>query len=346
MTPLAPHLSAFLNERLPHERQASPHTRASYAFTFQLLVRFASERLKVQPCALQIEQLDAAVVLAFLEHLETERDNGASSRNVRLAAIKSFFRFVQYRVPSALEQVGRILAIPVKKTDTKLVAYLEVAEMKAVLDVADPKTRDGIRDRAMLRLGFDAGLRASEVVGLRVSDVTLEPAASILIRGKGRRERRLPLCCEGTKALRAWLALRGDAPVPELFLNARSRQMTRSGFAYVVHKHAQAAAKSCPSLTTKRVSPHVLRHTCAMVTLQATKDIRKVALWLGHASTRTTEMYTRTDPNQKLEIIDRLTPVALRRGRFQPPDKLLALIQEATRNAQSPVGDTSMPTAP
>jgi site-specific recombinase XerD len=343
MTPLAPHLSAFLNERLPLQRNASPHTRTTYAYAFQLLVCFASERLKVQPSDLQLEQLDSGLVLAFLEHLETSRENGPSSRNARLAAIKSFFRFVQYRVPSALEQVQRILALPIKKADTKLVAHLDVTEMKAILDVPDPTTRDGIRDRAMLYLGFTIGLRVSEIVGLRVEDVTFEGTATVVVRGKGRRQRCLPLCADGTKALRAWLAVRGPAAVPELFLNARGQAMSRWGFTYRLRLHVGEAAKRCPSIAKKRVSPHVLRHTCAMVALQATKDVRKVSLWLGHASVRTTEIYTRVNPNEKLEVIERLTPAPLRRGRYRPPDRLLAVLKEASRYVQSITGESPMP---
>lgn len=335
MTPLAPHLSAFLNERLPSERNASPNTRATYAFAFQLLVEFASQKFKVQPFVLSLEQLDSPLVLEFLEHLETVRNNGATSRNVRLAAIKSFFRYVQFRVPSALEQVQRILAIPMKKADTKLVAFLNQEEEKLVLDAPDPKTREGIRDRAMLYMGFTAGLRVSEIVGLLLDDVLLGETPSIIVRGKGRRQRNLPLCSDGAKALRAWIAVRGKAAVPELFLNARGQNLTRSGFAYLLCKYVKAGAKNSPTLQKKRVSPHVLRHTCAMLALQATKDIRKVALWLGHASVQTTEMYLRTDPSEKLEILNRLTPRPLRPGRFRPPDKLSALLKEATRYAES-----------
>lgn len=342
MTPLAPHLSAFLNERLPQERNACENTCVSYAYAFQLLVRFASERYKVQPSALSIEQIDSRLILDFLTHLETVRKNGPKSRNARLAAVKSFFRFLQYRVPSALEQVQYILAIPAKKADEKLVAYLSTEEERALLDTPDPKTREGIRDRAMLYLGFTAGLRVSEIVGLRIHDVSLEETASILVRGKGRRQRRLPLCAEGAKALRAWLAVRGEAAVPELFLNARGQNMTRAGFAHRLRQHVAIAASKCPSLRKKRVSPHVLRHTCAMVTLQATKDIRKVSLWLGHASVGSTEMYTRTDPSEKLEVIDRLTPPTLRRGRFRAPDKLLAMLQEASRYEKSRGGETAL----
>lgn len=330
MTAIAPHISAFLLERLPVERRASPHTQDSYSYAFQLLFRFTSERLTIPPSALHVEQIDAPLVLEFLSDLERNRGNGASTRNVRLAAIKSFFRFIEYRVPSALEQVRRILAIPPKKTEERLVSHLTALEMKAVVAAPNPATRDGIRDRAMIHLAFSAGLRVSELVGLRLNDVSLDGTPSILVRGKGRRERALPLTQEGAQALRAWMAVRGHASVPELFLNARGNHLTRAGFEYVLRKHVTPAAERCPSLRTKRVSPHVLRHTCAMITLQATHDIRKVSLWLGHASVTTTEIYTRADPTMKLEALSAVTPFTLRRGSFRPPDKLVALLKQAS----------------
>jgi integrase/recombinase XerD len=328
MTPIAPHITAFLRERLPMERQASEHTCNSYAYAFQLLFEFASQKLKTKPSSLQLEHIDVPLVLSFLQHLESVRDNSASSRNVRLAAIKSFMHFIEYRVPSALDQVRRILAIPAKKTDTRLVAYLEIDEMQAVLDAPDPTTRYGVRDRAMLHLGFAAGLRVSELVGLRLNDVTWHSTPSILVQGKGRRERALPLGKESAAAIRAWLSLRGEAFVPELFLNARGKNMTRSGFEYVLRKHVKTAAKSCPSLLKKRISPHKLRHTCAVIALQATRDIRKVSLWLGHTSLQSTEIYTQTDPTEKLEAIEAITPPTLRRGRFRPPDKLIEMLRK------------------
>jgi len=327
MTALAPHIAAFLHVRLPAEQGASEHTRDSYSYAFQLLFTFAGGKLKISPSSLQLEHLDAPLILSFLENLESVRANKAASRNVRLAAIKSFMRFVEHRVPSAIEQVRRILAIPAKKADIPLVGYLSVDEMKAILETPVPTTRMGIRDRAMLLLGFTAGLRVSELVGLRLENVSLQLPASIFVRGKGRRERNLPLCRETAQALRAWLAIRGQALVPELFLNARDKQMTRSGFEYILRKHINAAVKHCPSLGKKRVSPHSLRHTCAIVTLKATRDIRKVALWLGHSSIQSTEIYTRVDPSEKLEAIEALTPPVLRRGRFRPPDKLLQLLK-------------------
>jgi len=324
MTALAPHLTAFFQERLPVERRASSHTSDSYAYAFKLLLQYASDRLKVAPSQLQLEQLDAPLIVSFLNHLETARANGPSSRNVRLAAIKSFMHFMEFREPSAMEHIRRILAIPPKKADTRLVRHMTVEEMQAVLDAPAPTGWDGLRDRAMLHLCFAGGLRVSELVGLRLADLTLQPHASIVVHGKGRRERSLPLWKITATVLRAWLAIRGPAPTPELFLNARGQAMTRSGFEYILDKHVKTATKACPSLSTKRVSPHVLRHTCALTVLQATKDLRKVSLWLGHAHMQTTEMYTRADPSVKLEALEAMIAPKLRSGRFKATDKLIA----------------------
>jgi site-specific recombinase XerD len=317
MTPIAPLISAFLNQRLPLERRASDHTCDSYAYAFQLLFLYAAERLKVPPCELLLEQLDAPLIVDFLGHLETVRGNAPRSRNIRLAAIKSFMRYVQYRVPAALEQIQRILAIPAKQTDTPLIHSLAFDEVQAILDAPDPSTRDGIRDRAMLQVCFAAGLRVSELVGLQLTDLVLSPQASVLVHGKGRRERALPLWKEVARALRAWLAVRGEALAPEVFVNARGQALTRAGFEYILGKHVRTASTRCPSLLDKRVSPHVLRHSCAMMVLAATKDIRKVSLWLGHAGIQTTEMYIHADPTERLEILDALTPPTLRAGRFK-----------------------------
>ena len=285
-----------MGQRLPIERHASENTRDSYAYAFRLLLAFASKRLQVTPSQLTVEQINAPLVLDFLNDLETTRGNGPNSRNIRLAAIKSFMHFLEYRVPSAIEQIRRILAIPVKKTESKLVRHLTAEEMQALLDAPDPTGWKGIRDRAMLHLCYAGGLRASELIGIRLDDLKLQPQPSVLVHGKGRRERCLPLWKTTTSALRAWLAARGTVPVPELFVSARGESLTRSGFEYILRKHVRTAKQHCPSLTTKRVHPHVLRHTCALTFLQATKDLRKVALWLGHAKTQTTEMYTRVDP--------------------------------------------------
>jgi site-specific recombinase XerD len=320
-------MEAFLRQRLPVERGASINTCDSYAYAFRLLLEYTSERLKVTPSELKLEQLDAPLILNFLKYLETTRRNGQNSRNTRLAAIKSFMHFVEYRVPSALEQIRRVLAIPAKKTDARLVRHLSIEELQSILDAPSPSEPDGIRDRAMLHLCFAAALRVSELVGLRLNDVTLQPQASVLIHGKGRRQRCLPLWKETTVALRAWLALRPTASAPELFLNARGQAMTRAGFEYILHKHVRAATKRCASLAAKRVSPHVLRHTAALVTLQATKDLRKVSLWLGHANMQTTEIYTRVDSSVKLEVLESIVAPKLRSGRFKATDKLIASLK-------------------
>src|SRR3989475_1427823 len=258
MTPLAPHITAFFQQRLPVERRASSHTSDSYAYAFKLLLQYASERLKVAPSQLQLEQLDAPLIVSFMNHLETARANGPSSRNVRLAAIKSFMHFMEFREPSAMEHIRRILAIPPKKADTRLVRHLTAEEMQAVLDAPDPTGWDGLRDRAMLHLCFAGGLRVSELVGVRLADLTLQPHASILVHGKGRRERSLPLWKITATALRAWLAVRGALAVPELFVNTQREPLTRAGFEYILEKHVESAVKRCPSLATKRISPHVL----------------------------------------------------------------------------------------
>ena len=197
-------------------------------------------------------------------------------------------------------------------------------EIQAILDAPDTTTRLGIRDRAMLHLCFAAALRVSELVTLPVSDLSLRGTASLRVHGKGRRERCLPLWKQTTADLRAWLAVRGEIPVPELFLNATGGPMSRAGFEYVLDKHVQAAAAACPSLVGRSISPHQLRHSCALIMLQATADIRKVALWLGHADVRTTEIYLRVDPTEKLEAVESVLPPELRRGRFKAPDALIA----------------------
>src|ERR1700733_6464787 len=266
MTPIAPLIEAFLNETLTRQRGVSRHTRDSYALSFQLLFTFAAKRLKVSPSALTLEQLDAGLISGFLEYLEDERDNASVTRNVRLAAIKSFFRFLEYRQPAALEHIRRVLAIPFKRTVRRLVPYLRREELQAVLDAPDPATRDGIRDRAMLHLAVCAGLRVSELTGLRIGDVAL-PSMSIRVLGKGRRERVLPLWKTTASALRAWLAIRETVAVPELFMSHRGEPLSRWGFAYILKQHVETAGQLCPGLRNKRVSPHVLRPYVSILTM-------------------------------------------------------------------------------
>lgn len=324
MTPIAPHITDFLRQRLPVERGASPNTCESYAYTYQLLFEFASQRFKVTPSKLFLEQLDASLVMDFLSYIESQRGNSPRTRNIRLAAIKSFMRFMEHRVPSVLDQSLRILAIPAKKTDTPLISYLTKTEMEAILNAPDIRTRSGIRDRAMLHLGFATGLRVSELTGLLLNAVTFQPTPMISVMGKGRKQRTLPLWKQTASDIRAWLAVRDNVSTSELFVNARGESMTRVGFAYLLDKYVRVATQICPSLNGKNVTPHVLRHTCGMMIYQATGDLRKVSLWLGHAFMQTTEMYLHADPMEKIEAIEGALPPTLRPGKFTVPDKLIA----------------------
>lgn len=324
MTQLAPLITGFLRDYMPSQRGYSPQTCETYAFSFKLLFDFAAKRLRTRPSQLAIEDLDAPMIVAFLTHIEQDRGNSVSTRNLRLAAVKAFMRYVEYRVPSALEQIGRVHAIPVKRHDQKLIRHLTMEEVRAILNAPDVTTRSGVRDRAMMHLCFAGGLRVSELVGILIANLSLQHGASVTIRGKGRKERCLPLWKETARDLRAWLSVRGDVLVPELFVNARRDPMTRAGFEYVLDKHVCKAAKTCASLRDRSVSPHQLRHSCAVIMLQATHDIRKVALWLGHADIRTTEVYLRMDPSEKLEAVEAVVPPELRRGRFKAPDALIA----------------------
>jgi integrase/recombinase XerD len=331
MTPLAPLITSFLRDYMPRQRGYSPQTCETYAVSFKLLLEYAARRTGTRPSRLSIEQLDAPLIVDFLAHIEQERGNGAATRNLRLAAVRAFMRYVEHHLPSALAQVGQIDAIPVKRHDQKLIRHLTIEEVRAILNAPDLRTRLGVRDRAMMHLCFAGGLRVSELVGVLLENVELGRTPSVMVRGKGRKERCLPLWKETASDIRAWLAVRGATRTPELFVNAEGATMTRAGFEYVLDKHAHAAVGACPSLGGRAVSPHQLRHSCAVIMLQATRDIRKVALWLGHADIRTTEVYLRMDPSEKLEAVEAVIPPELRRGRFKAPDALIAsLLKETT----------------
>jgi integrase/recombinase XerD len=324
MTPLAPLITRFLREYMPRQRGYSRQTCDTYAISLKLLLEYAAKRTGARPSRLFIEQLDAPLIVDFLAHIEQERGNGSSTRNLRLAAIRAFMRYVEYQAPSALAQIAQIDAIPVKRHDQKLVRHLTMEEVRAILNAPDLAKRSGARDRAMLHLCFAGGLRVSELVGVLLENVSLGRTPSVMVKGKGRRERCLPLWKETARDLRAWLSMRGPVRVPELFVKTEGAAMTRAGFEYVLDKHVRAAAKTCASLDGRSVSPHQLRHSCAVIMLQATRDIRKVALWLGHADVRTTEVYLRMDPSEKLEAVEAVVPPELRRGRFRAPDALIA----------------------
>lgn len=328
MTLIAPLITGFLREYMPQQRGYSPNSCETYAHSFRLLFGFAAKCLSTRPSQLHFENIDAALIVEFLTHIEKERKNSATTRNVRLAAIKAFVRYVEYQLPSALEQIRQIHAIPSKRHDKRLVRHLNMEEIQHILNAPNLTTRLGIRDRAMLHLCFAGGLRVSELVGSLLENLTLQRSPSILIRGKGRKERCLPLWKQTTTDLRAWLAVRGRVQTPELFVNAEGTAMTRGGFEYILEKHSRLASETCPSLVGRSVSPHQLRHSCALIMLQATHDVRKVALWLGHSDIRTTEMYLKTDPTEKLAAVEAVLPPELRRGRFKAPDALIASLRE------------------
>jgi site-specific recombinase XerD len=275
-----------------------------------------------------LEHLDAPLILAFLEHLQQTRKNSPRSRNARLAAIRAFMRFMEHREPAALDQIRRVLAIPMQRVDHEPVHHIEPNEVQAILDAPDPTTRGGIRDRALIHLAVTSGVRVSELVNMRLDDITFRGNyMDVRIRGKGRKDRVLTVWKAVGDGVRAWLAVRGDVSAPELFVNVRGEALTRAGATYILDKYVTKAMSTTPSLEKKPISPHVLRHTCAMVTLQATRDIRKVALWLGHASMKTTEIYLHSDPVEKIETLEAVVPPSLRRGTFSPPDKLLASLR-------------------
>jgi site-specific recombinase XerD len=232
--------------------------------------------------------------------------------------------FMEHREPRLLDQVRRILAIPTKRTEKRLIGYLTVDEIRAILNAPLLTTRLGIRDRAMIHLCYAAGLRVSELVTLPLTAVSLHADPTVHIVGKGRKERQLPIWKQAAADLRSWIAVRGNVPATEFFVNAVGNPLTRGGFDYVLNKHVARAVRTCPSLKAKQVTAHVLRHTCAMMILQATGDLRKVALWLGHADMKTTQIYLRADPTEKLSAVEGITPTSLRRGRFRVPDKLIA----------------------
>ena len=316
MNKLAPHLTAFLQEHLPNERRFSRHTVQSYTECFRLLVLYTARQTKTRPCALTVEDLTVTRVLAFLESLEKDRNNCVATRNIRLAAIRSFFRYLEYRVPSCLDLALQIRAIPQKRAEKPLIDWLDRVEMQAILDAPDTSTEAGLRDRAMLHVCYAAGLRVSELTTLTIDNLSGPQLETIRVMGKGRRERELPLWKETKSVLAEWLDVRPAVTNRYVFLNARGRGMSPDGFAYILKKHVATAARTRPSLKDKRVTPHVIRHSTAMTTLHATGDVRKTSLWLGHADVKTTEVYLRASPEEKLGILAANAPPSIRPGTF------------------------------
>lgn len=329
MSALAPLLEAFFTDRLVQQRHASSHTIAAYRDAFRLLLSFAQRELRVAPSDIGLQALDAPFICRFLLHLETERRNGVRSRNARLAAIHSFFRYIALREPAHAALIQRVLAIPHKRAEKKLVTFLTQAELEALLAAPDQLTPIGRRDHALLLLALQTGLRVSELTQLRIEDVRLDAAgAHVRCRGKGRKERVTPLTAQTRRVLRDWLKQRAAAAADEpLFVSRQGGAMSRDAVERLIEKHRSVAAKRCHSLASKRVSPHVLRHTSAMVLLRAGVDRSTIALWLGHESIETTELYLHADLTIKERAIARTAQHRAHRKRYRPPDRLLQFLE-------------------
>ena len=329
MSTLAPLLEAFFIDRLQQQRHASPNTVAAYRDTFRLLFAFAKKDVDREPSDLALANLDAPFILRFLTHLEKERRNSVSTRNARLAAVHSFFRYVALREPAQSAMIQRVLAIPHKRSEKKLVAFLTRPEFEAILAAPDQTTLLGRRDYALLLVAIQTGLRVSELIALTLEDVQLDrSAAHVRCRGKGRKERVTPLTAQSVKALRASLRDRhGAAQTDALFLSRRGGPMSRDAVEHLVEVHRLRAAKKCPTLARKNVSPHVLRHTSAMLLLHAGTDRSTIALWLGHESIETTEIYLHADLATKERAIAKTAPPKTHQARYRPPDAILGFLQ-------------------
>ncbi len=327
MTVLAPSMQSYFTDRLIGQRRASPNTIAAYRHTFQLLLRFATDRAGTPPSALDISDLDAPLIAAFLDHLEQERHNTIQTRNNRLAAIHSLFAYLALHHPEHADTIARVLAIPAKRTEKNVLTYLTDPEIDALLSACDPTTWTGRRDHAMLALTIQTGLRISELIALNCQDITLGTGANVHTVGKGRKARRTPLIPTIRTVLKAWLAERASAPNEPLFPTRTGTRLSRDAIEHRLAIHLQPAATTCPSLTAKHITMHTLRHTAAMRLLLAGNDITVIALWLGHEQISTTNIYLHADMTHKQQAIDRTRPITAKPGRYQPTDTLLAFLE-------------------
>ena len=320
-------LQAYFTDRLMAQCNASPHTIATYRDTFRLLLTFAQRCLKKPPTNLAIADFDAPFVLRFLDHLEKERRVTARSRNVRLAAIHSFFNYVALQEPALGAVAQRVLAIRSKRHVKTPVDFLTRTETEALLAAPDQTTWSGRRDRTLLLVAVQTGLRVSELLGLCCQDVTFGTGAYVRCTGKGRKKRCIPLRKETVKTLRHWLRERKGQPTDVLFPNARGHSLSRDGAEYLLAKHVATALLVCPTLKTKRVSMHVLRHTLAMELLQHGVDRSVIALWLGHENMDSTQVYLHANLQLKEQALEKTEPFAGQSRRYRPPDELLAFLQ-------------------
>jgi site-specific recombinase XerD len=326
VTALAPTLQAFFTDRLIAQRQSSGHTIAAYRDAVKLLVAFAAQQTGKPPSRLDIADLDAPLVGAFLNQLETGRGNSVRTRNARLAAVHSLFRYAALRHPEHAAVIQRVLAIPPKRFDKTLITYLTEQEITALLAAPDQATWTGRRDHALLMLACQTGLRASELTGLTIGDVHLGTGAHVSCLGKGRKQRVTPLTAATVTVLGGWLAERGGLPADPLFITRRGTPLSRDALERRITRYTATAARSCPALREKKVSPHILRHSAAMRLLNAGVDTSVIALWMGHENVATTQVYIHADLALKERAIARTAPQDVPPGRYQPPDAVLAFL--------------------
>jgi len=324
---LAPTLEAFFTDRLARQRDASPHTIAAYRDTLRLLLGFVQARTGKAPCHLDFADLDAPLIGAFLEHLEQQRHNSTRTRNARLAAIHSLFAYAALRHPEHAALIARVLAIPAKRHERAIVTFLTRPETDALLAAPDPNSWLGRRDHALLLVTVQTGLRVSELTRLTRGDVRLGAGAHLRCHGKGRKERITPLTAQTVAVLRTWLQERRGQVEDPLFPTSHGQPLSRDAVRKLVTKHARSAARICPSIRPKPVSPHTLRHTAAMQLLQAGVDTTVIALWLGHEQTDTTAIYLHADLTIKERALARTAPRNTTPGRYQPPDAVLAFLE-------------------
>jgi integrase/recombinase XerD len=320
-------LQSFFTTRLMAQRKVSPHTIASYRDTFRLLLLFAQKRLRKAPSQLDLDDLDASFIGAFLDDLEACRDNGARSRNLRLTAVRSFFRYAALEAPAHAGIIQRVLAIPNQRQPRALVDFLTRPEIDALLTAPNQTTWLGRRDYAFMLTAVQTGLRLSEMTALRHEDISLGTGAHVHCHGKGRKERCTPLTKPTVSVLKAWMREQGRADSKTLFPSARGGRLSAVGVQHMVARHVAKARKTCPTLGKKRVSPHVLRHAAAMELLQAGVDRAVIALWLGHESVETTQIYLDADLALKEQILARTKPIRAKAGRYRPDDDLLAFLK-------------------
>ena len=320
-------LQDFFQRRLVAELGASAHTIASYRDTFALLLRYAQEHIGRTPTQLTLEDLDASFILTFLDHLESERGNSPRSRNLRLTAIRSFMRHASLRDPTSLPVVQRVLAISAKRFDRPVLDFLSHQEIRALLDAPDRNTWSGQRDAVLLAVLYNTGARVSEAIGLRITDVLVDRSSALQLHGKGRKKRVLPLWKTTAAQLRDWFHRIDQSPQAPVFPNRSGNPLSRSGVEDRLQRAIRTAAQQCPSLTTRRISPHTLRHTTAMHLLQAGVDLTVIALWLGHEDTSTTHLYLEADLAMKEAALGRLEDLNPEPVRFKAPDPLLAFLE-------------------